>query len=661
MGQAVRVSLMVGIFMMATAIAASAQDFSRSVFRVFAEFDRSTSTGTSFVINADGVFVTNFHVVFDLENGAAAPETLQIGYRDERGRAQFATAEVLWSDQRNDLAVLGADLPVDLVALPILRSEQAEVDNVPIVPNVTEDVFAVGFPGVADTFTDNRGAPPELLIATVTDGIVSRVYRFSARGSTFGRAVVQHNAQINAGNSGGPLIDRCNRVIAVNTLKPVATFDLDQASAQDRRVFNQTPDGVFWATHSNTLLDMLSSSGTELTVIAGPCDPGLPFELPEQQNLWYWVAGGAGIVILGLLGGVFFLRSSATSTNRRVLSQLVREKLAERAGASGAAANSTQRVTPAQDTSGGDAMFGRKKKRGMQTPPKSQDLRSANPMVRLAAEVRARASGGKEKSANAAPDAAPQAAAGEDLGWSARMALGADGQAAAAAAPAPEQVPAPAPEPVDDRNKTRPAPKPGSISVPPVPPSGADVIQQVSLPPHQRQPAPKIEERDAGTPVRPEQAHDDGPAPMPMPKPGPDPEEERPVSRGDGFAATRPIAPPSGDETVIAGVAPAPAEPQRIMLKGEAEVTISSAWLNEQPDRSLTVGRSRDEADLTLDSLAISRVHARVTHKDGAFWVEDAGSSNGTKVNGTKISAPTRLATGDEVQFGDARFEIELL
>jgi len=58
------------------------------------------------------------------------------------------------------------------------------------------------------------------------------------------------------------------------------------------------------------------------------------------------------------------------------------------------------------------------------------------------------------------------------------------------------------------------------------------------------------------------------------------------------------------------------------------------------------VGRS-DDCDLVLASDKVSRHHARFTLGDGGVVVEDLGSSNGTRVNGVPINAPTRLLGGD--------------
>ncbi len=55
---------------------------------------------------------------------------------------------------------------------------------------------------------------------------------------------------------------------------------------------------------------------------------------------------------------------------------------------------------------------------------------------------------------------------------------------------------------------------------------------------------------------------------------------------------------------------------------------------------------------MRLSSPLVSRVHARVRADDGRVLIEDAGSKNGTWVNGERIEQPVELGDGDEVAFG---------
>jgi pSer/pThr/pTyr-binding forkhead associated (FHA) protein len=73
----------------------------------------------------------------------------------------------------------------------------------------------------------------------------------------------------------------------------------------------------------------------------------------------------------------------------------------------------------------------------------------------------------------------------------------------------------------------------------------------------------------------------------------------------------------------------------------------------------ITVGRgSQNDLPLGDDDFASAR-HARVEPRRDGVWVSDAGSTNGTFVNGAPLSKPRRLAPGDVVRVGstDLRFE----
>jgi hypothetical protein len=64
----------------------------------------------------------------------------------------------------------------------------------------------------------------------------------------------------------------------------------------------------------------------------------------------------------------------------------------------------------------------------------------------------------------------------------------------------------------------------------------------------------------------------------------------------------------------------------------------------------VTVGRS-PEADVFLDDVTVSRDHAVLVHRGGAWHLDDSGSLNGTYVNRHRIESH-RLEDGDELQIG---------
>ena len=73
----------------------------------------------------------------------------------------------------------------------------------------------------------------------------------------------------------------------------------------------------------------------------------------------------------------------------------------------------------------------------------------------------------------------------------------------------------------------------------------------------------------------------------------------------------------------------------------------------------LTLGRAAgNDIPLDADEYASAR-HARIEPRRDGIWVDDIGSTNGTVVNGIRVTRPRRLAPGDVVRVGetDLRFE----
>lgn len=67
----------------------------------------------------------------------------------------------------------------------------------------------------------------------------------------------------------------------------------------------------------------------------------------------------------------------------------------------------------------------------------------------------------------------------------------------------------------------------------------------------------------------------------------------------------------------------------------------------------MTIGRSKDSS-LVVYEPSCSRNHAEIfLAPDGTAWIKDLGSTNGTKVNADRVSAPRPLVDGDRIQIGD--------
>lgn len=63
-----------------------------------------------------------------------------------------------------------------------------------------------------------------------------------------------------------------------------------------------------------------------------------------------------------------------------------------------------------------------------------------------------------------------------------------------------------------------------------------------------------------------------------------------------------------------------------------------------------SIGRSND-SDVFLDDVTVSRQHARISLVEGVYFLDDAGSLNGTYVNNLSVTH-SPLTTGDEIQIG---------
>ena len=164
-----------------------------SVVSIVCTYPNGTSTGTGIILSEDGYIATNSHVV---EN---APK-IQVLLSDSRQ----CTATLVGADAVSDLAVLHIDAdalqPAQLGDSSALR--------------VGDSVVAIGDPlGI-----ELRG--------TMTNGIVSAINRNI---NIDGRIMhlIQTNAALNSGNSGGPLINCYGQVVGINTMKIGDSMNLE--------------------------------------------------------------------------------------------------------------------------------------------------------------------------------------------------------------------------------------------------------------------------------------------------------------------------------------------------------------------------------------------------------------------------------------------------
>ncbi len=161
-----------------------------SVVSITASSGGSTTTGTGIIMSSDGYIITNCHVISDAQTVTALISS-----------GEEFVATVIGSDETSDLAVMKID------ASDLTPAEFGSSDNL----EVGDAVVAIGDPlGI-----ELRG--------TMTDGIIcglSRDVQVEDRTLT----LIQTNAALNSGNSGGPLVNMSGQVIGINTMKLSSSY-----------------------------------------------------------------------------------------------------------------------------------------------------------------------------------------------------------------------------------------------------------------------------------------------------------------------------------------------------------------------------------------------------------------------------------------------------
>ncbi len=154
-------------------------------------------SGSGFVVDADGLIVTNYHVI----SSALQPRSVTLREGAEITVAfpggEVAPVRVLGATSLYDLALLELEEPGDLPdGTPVIPLAEYE-------PRVGQKAIAIGNPFGFES--------------TVTTGIVSAIGRTLQGVGEVSVPLVQTDAAINPGNSGGPLLDARGALIGVNT------------------------------------------------------------------------------------------------------------------------------------------------------------------------------------------------------------------------------------------------------------------------------------------------------------------------------------------------------------------------------------------------------------------------------------------------------------
>ena len=148
----------------------------------------STGVGTGIIVDSNGYILTNSHVISD---GQA--KTVNVLFSD----GSTIDGEVYWYDSQLDLAIVKVN-KTGLTAAELGDSDKVQIGDISV---------AIGNPYGLD------------LAGTVTQGIISGLDRTISTSETTMTGLIQTDASINSGNSGGPLLNSSGQVIGINTAK----------------------------------------------------------------------------------------------------------------------------------------------------------------------------------------------------------------------------------------------------------------------------------------------------------------------------------------------------------------------------------------------------------------------------------------------------------
>ncbi len=191
------VSMTISVYAVSS-VPESVMKATESVVRVLAEYADGYATGSGFVIKSDKeetLIATNYHVV------EGKPYSISVWLGEE----ETVSATILAYTNQKDMCILKLAYPVSLK--PLAFSERGAKQG--------EAVYAVGFPGAADYLSDKEAHTSA--DATITDGIVSAVREATVSSYGTPTKILQINAAINSGNSGGPLFNTSGEVVGINT------------------------------------------------------------------------------------------------------------------------------------------------------------------------------------------------------------------------------------------------------------------------------------------------------------------------------------------------------------------------------------------------------------------------------------------------------------
>lgn len=276
-----------------------------------------SESGTAFAINDKGDYITNHHVIESAINGG---EVLAL---ESLSPEKLHEAKIVWHSQEYDLAMVHVETWKN-PALTLADGSQLKRG---------QEVFSIGFPDAADN------SRTELNVATLKKGIFSAFKNFPLMPDGSGRAInmIEHDAPVNSGNSGGPLADACGRVVGINEQKA-----LGQVVGMEGQV--NISEGILFSINTVELMKLLKQHDVSYQVDSKLCVAASAAGAIDTANAANAAAAQSKknsdmamiiasiVALLAIIGFAFMYRRVQRANNgqfnTRVLSRMIRDRMA---------------------------------------------------------------------------------------------------------------------------------------------------------------------------------------------------------------------------------------------------------------------------------------------------------------------------------------------
>ena len=243
--------------------------------------------GSGFVINDQGYAITNQHVLRPPQLSGGAQHVGLFVPDGGWSKDKLRRVTVIWESAELDLAIIRVDgLKRPSVSISALQHTES--------PKKGDKVYAVGFPGAADA------SPGGALSTTLTSGIVGKVFIGRGGRDQTDRPIIQHEAGVSPGNSGGPLFNDCNQVIGVNTFVATSKFIVRREGG---RVVARgaAVSGVYYSPHVSSLIVALKARSIPFkstTTLCVPAGSGSTTTIILSIALVVLLAAGASVLLV---------------------------------------------------------------------------------------------------------------------------------------------------------------------------------------------------------------------------------------------------------------------------------------------------------------------------------------------------------------------------